>query len=841
MSSYLPTQVAVYRHLLTRHAADPSFRFSLRRAFSKTPNPAQGLFTGTETSGYFAFTLWHIPIGFPGSAMELISYIVQFRPDGTYRLKAEVMLPREEPAPDAPGWHANTLPARGIVAELQQQTWPAPVHWHAAPATNRMLQLTYHAAQDLPDQAAVLAALDALLDNTIPGIDAAVAAHAARTPEWIAHRFTAEQFDKMRQRTELRCADMLAGRFPDPAPRPRAYWCVQVEQQAGATGVWNRYQSQGVVRPLFGQLLAGTAGPSDSVRRQLDEARPGDVVAVVSGPRQVLGVGLLTGRFDYDAQDNLPFYCPAEWVLTHPVELTGTPFLTGNSPWSRTAKWPEIQAAYARLPSQRAALAQLVGPDVADEDADDELMEEPEAAYESPTTAGAPAYWWLNINADYWKVADFEVGQEQTWTTHNEKGNKRNVYAHFQQVKPGDLVVGYETTPTKRIKAILEITEGVHSTEEETEPEAGTESTKPDPKNDIISLRVKEFVREELTLQQLKQMPELAKSEPLTSTMGSLYKLTPAQFEAIFKRAQRIEAPPLPPYTLAEAEQDLFLATADIQHLQAALKRKKNLIVQGPPGVGKTYVARRLAWLQMGKKDDNRVQLVQFHQSYSYEDFIRGWRPTAGGAFELANGVFVDFVRRAQRDQAQEYFFLIDEINRGNLSKIFGELLMLLEADKRDPQYAMPLTYRKEGEAPFYLPPNLFVIGTMNTADRSLALVDYALRRRFTFVELEPHLDGKLTAYLQQAGVPAGLAGTMLERVQKLNQQIVKDRNLGAGFQIGHSYFCVPLGGETPEAWWQAVVAHDLAPLLREYWFDDLEGKKAANAVAALLGQTPAA
>jgi 5-methylcytosine-specific restriction protein B len=203
--------------------------------------------------------------------------------------------------------------------------------------------------------------------------------------------------------------------------------------------------------------------------------------------------------------------------------------------------------------------------------------------------------------------------------------------------------------------------------------------------------------------------------------------------------------------------------------------------------------------------------------------------------------VFVDFVRRAQHDQARDYFFLIDEINRGNLSKIFGELLLLLEADKRDLQYALPLTYRKPDEAPFYLPPNLYVIGTMNTADRSLALVDYALRRRFTFVKLQPRLDGKLLTYLQQAGVPVTLAQELLQRVQALNQQIVKDRNLGEGFQIGHSYFCVPLAGDSPADWWQAIISHDLAPLLEEYWFDDPNGKQVSKAVALLQGEAPAA
>ncbi|MGI4735767.1 MAG: AAA family ATPase [Janthinobacterium lividum] len=808
---YLDAQLAVYRHLLARHAQDPTFRFSLRRAFSKTPTAAQGLFTGTAKSRYFAFTLWHVPLGYPGAAQELISYFIKLAPDDTFRLSADVLVPREVPADGGTEWHPNTAASRDLVWELQRQPWPAGVEWVAAPAANKMLELTYRAAKNLPDIPALLAALDYLLAATRPGIDAAVAAHAVATPGWVGHPFAGGQFEQMRQRAEAKCADLLAGHYP-PEPLTRQYWTTQLQADPDT---WLRFRQQGEVRPLFGKLFATETGDSGKL---LPQARPGDVVLVTHGPRRVLGVGVLTGRFATDAAGA---YCPTEWLLTTPVELAGTPFNTGQSLWNRTTQWEAVRAAYADVAP--ADLAQLEAVLAGQPQLTGAAEDEPEDTEELPEPA---AYWWLNINPAFWKVTDFEVGQEQTYTSHNEKGNKRNVYAHFQKVQPGDLVIGYETTPTKRIRVILEIAKGLHT------PEDGEE---------LIIFRVKEFVREEITLKQLQEMPELAEAAPLKGSQGSLFKLTPAEYTTIEKRALRIEAPPLPTYTLADAEQDLFLTTAEIQHLQTALKRKKNLIVQGPPGVGKTYVARRLAWLQMGEKDDNRVQLVQFHQSYSYEDFIRGWRPTAGGTFELANGVFVDFVRRAQHDQAHEYFFLIDEINRGNLSKIFGELLLLLEADKRDPQYAMPLTYRKEGEAPFYLPPNLFVIGTMNTADRSLALVDYALRRRFTFVELEPHLDGKLAAYLQHAGVPAGLAGTLLARVQQLNQQIGEDRNLGAGFQIGHSYFCVPLAGETPEAWWQAIVAHDLAPLLREYWFDDPKGKKAASAVAALLGQTPAA
>ncbi|RAK62011.1 AAA family ATPase [Hymenobacter edaphi] len=810
MSQYLPTQVAVYRHLLTRHAQDPSFRFSLRRSFSKKPDAVQGLFIGTETSGYFAFTLWHIPVGFPGSAMELISYVVKVQSDGSYRLKVEVLLPRNAPPPDAPGWHPNTLPGRGLVAELQQQSWPEIVQWHAAPETNKMFQLTWWASMHIPDLPALLPAFDAMLDATIPSMDAAIAAHAARTPGWIAHRYTAAQFDKMRDGVESRCADILAGKFPEPKPRPRSYWTTQVEAHPES---WTQFQQQGLVRPLFNHPSAVSSDDNNEETKQLAQAQAGDVVVVTHGPRKVLGVGMVRGQFSQDAGQ--PTYsCPVEWLLTTSVELIGTPFNTGNAAWNRTKQWDAIKAAYA------ASTPELLNPLLVRFPG---LFDAPQKIDERDGERDEPeeevGYWWLNINPSYWKVDAFEMGQEQVWTTHNEKGNKRNVYKYFQQVQPGDLVVGYETSPAKRIKVILEITEGAHLNEDERE---------------IISFRVREFVREELTREQLLQMPELQACEPLTGGQGSLYKLTGTEYQAIVDRARRIVAPALPSYSLADAEADLFLTTQQIEHLKVALRRKKNLIVQGPPGVGKTYVARRLAWLQMGEQDNSRVQLVQFHQSYSYEDFIRGWRPTEKGGFELANGVFVDFVRKAQHDQARDYFFIIDEINRGNLSKIFGELLMLLEADKRSEQYAMPLTYRKEGEAQFYLPPNLYLIGTMNTADRSLALVDYALRRRFTFVDLVPMLGEKLVQHLTTTGVPRALATEVVSRVEALNVIIKNDRNLGGGFLIGHSYFCTPPNGEGPEGWWSAIVEHDIAPLLREYWFDAEE--RAEKAIRELQG-----
>jgi hypothetical protein len=221
----------------------------------------------------------------------------------------------------------------------------------------------------------------------------------------------------------------------------------------------------------------------------------------------------------------------------------------------------------------------------------------------------------------------------------------------------------------------------------------------------------------------------------------------------------------------------------------------------------------------MGVKDRDRLGFVQFHQSYSYEDFVEGFRPTETG-FALKPGKFVEFCRRAEGDPDHTYVFVIDEINRGNLSKIMGELMVLIECDKRDADWAMPLA---SGRAPFFVPSNVFLLGLMNTADRSLAVVDYALRRRFAFVDLRPNLGSpKFREQLARSGVSDELITTLIERIAALNSEIVADvANLGPGFAIGHSFFCGgPLGSEDGAEWYERVVRTEIAPLLREYWFD---------------------
>ena len=274
-------------------------------------------------------------------------------------------------------------------------------------------------------------------------------------------------------------------------------------------------------------------------------------------------------------------------------------------------------------------------------------------------------------------------------------------------------------------------------------------------------------------------------------------------------------------YDLAEASTDLFMDEVQLGRMVDAIALRKNLILQGPPGVGKTFIARRIAWCLMGRKDSSATEMVQFHQSYAYEDFVQGWRPTETGGFTLRSGVFLEFCKRAEANEERPYVFIIDEINRGNLSRIFGELLMLLEADKRGRDFAIPLTYSPTGER-FAIPPNVHVVGLMNTADRSLAIVDYALRRRFAFESLKPAFGTRqFREHLLEADLDTGLVDRIVRNMSELNEQIRGDKDLGPGFEIGHSYFVPEESAD--EEWYLNTVETQIAPLLREYWFDKPE------------------
>ncbi|WP_031553615.1 AAA family ATPase [Oribacterium sp. FC2011] len=270
----------------------------------------------------------------------------------------------------------------------------------------------------------------------------------------------------------------------------------------------------------------------------------------------------------------------------------------------------------------------------------------------------------------------------------------------------------------------------------------------------------------------------------------------------------------LKPYDADMFLEEVYMDKTKYDTLVALVEKKKNVILQGAPGVGKTFAAKRLAYSIMGVKDPSRVMMVQFHQSYSYEDFIMGFRPTQEGGFELKHGAFYDFCKSAEVDSEDTpYFFIIDEINRGNLSKIFGELFMLIESDKRGIE--LKLLYADEK---FSVPKNVYIIGMMNTADRSLAMMDYALRRRFAFFDMDPGFNTKGFRQYQE-GLQSEKFNKLIDRVEALNADIASDDSLGEGFCIGHSYFCELK--ETSDQTLSGIVEFELAPLLKEYWFDE--------------------
>ena len=391
------------------------------------------------------------------------------------------------------------------------------------------------------------------------------------------------------------------------------------------------------------------------------------------------------------------------------------------------------------------------------------------------------------------KLSDFSYG----------RGSARMIWSFYHEMNVGDIVVAKKGRSS--IVGYGQI-EGVYTYEDERTEYCNTRRTawhiSPKP----------------IELQQKLAMKTLTRIGDDTDWLRGIIEFIDGNGDGGFSTDEEDESKQ---YDIALALNDVFLDETELRRILDAIALRKNLVLQGPPGVGKTYISRRIAWLLMGEMDASRVVMVQFHQSYSYEDFVQGWRPTPSGGFTLKNGVFYEFCRRASEFPDLPFIFIVDEINRGNLSRIFGELLMLIESDKRGSDHAIKLTYSDTGET-FYVPENVHLLGLMNTADRSLAIVDYALRRRFAFETLDPAFGKpRFREYLIEIGVDRELVNQIESRLGMVNDRIRSDPDLGAGFEIGHSYF-VP-DGEPDERWYRVVVETQIEPLLREYWFDHPE------------------
>ena len=272
-------------------------------------------------------------------------------------------------------------------------------------------------------------------------------------------------------------------------------------------------------------------------------------------------------------------------------------------------------------------------------------------------------------------------------------------------------------------------------------------------------------------------------------------------------------------------DEGCFISEDKLLELMDRLRVKKNIILQGPPGTGKTWLAKRLGYAVIGQKIPSRIRVVQFHANLSYEDFVRGYRPSGEGKLALVDGAFMQAIEDA-RNTSQPVVFVIEEINRGNPAQVFGEMLTLLEADKRGPQDAMELTYKRSDTERVHIPPNLYVIGTMNIADRSLALVDLALRRRFAFIDLEPVFNTAWREWLiNRCSFPPNLVATIETKMTRLNNDISEDSRLGSQFRVGHSYVTPSPDSDIkdPREWFRQVIQTEISPLLSEYWFDDAE------------------
>lgn len=406
-------------------------------------------------------------------------------------------------------------------------------------------------------------------------------------------------------------------------------------------------------------------------------------------------------------------------------------------------------------------------------------------------------YWWLVANPKIWSAQELAVGGTIDYTLYSESGKKRKVFQNFLDARKGDFVVFYESSPTLQIVGLAVV---------ERESDGQT-----------IVFKKTEGLESGIALSEIKAVDELRNMQFLKNPQGSFYSLTADEYDYI-EDLIREKNPVMPAkavmkYTRENFLAEVFLSEDRYDNLRALLLDKQNIILQGSPGVGKTFSAKRLAYSILEEKDDSKVQLVQFHQNYTYEDFVMGYKPNEDGGFYLRPGVFYNFCKRAQQHPDGKYFFIIDEINRGNLSKILGELMMLIEKDYRGETLVLP--YNQEE---FSVPKNLYIIGMMNTADRSLAMMDYALRRRFSFFDMKPGFSTDGFKAYQRSLANEDFA-KLVSAIIDLNKVIESDDSLGSGFCIGHSYLCNKT--DVDRDWLKRVVKFDIAPMLREYWFDN--------------------
>lgn len=493
------------------------------------------------------------------------------------------------------------------------------------------------------------------------------------------------------------------------------------------------------------------------------EMQAGDIVIVKKGQNQIIGRGIVEGDYAFD--ESFPDFKNVRKMQ-----------------WTNAGEWENI--------------GKNVQKTLTDITKYPDYVESLEKLFEDKSQK---QYWWLVASPKIWSFSKAPVGKIQDYTLYNDSGNQRRIFQNFIDAREGDIVIGYEATPVKQVVAIAEIVKAADGQK--------------------IYFKKTESLLNPIDYSVIKDIPELSGMEFLKNKNGSFFKLTKDEYNVLADLI-RDENPITvnkrnPPYSGNNFLDDVFIKSEEYTKLRSLLLAKKNIILQGAPGVGKTYSAKRLAYSIIGEEDRTKVEFIQFHQNYSYEDFVMGYKPKEDGGFELRRGVFYNFCRKAQSDPDKKYFFIIDEINRGNISKIFGELITLIESTKRAgmPEAASAILPYSGDE--FSVPSNVYILGTMNTADRSIALMDTALRRRFQFVEMMP--DSDVLRKIHADKVEDLDVAAMLD---KINERIeyLYDRE----HTIGHAFFTDLKDDATLEKL-QSIFEKSVIPLLQEYFYEDYQ------------------
>ena len=624
----------------------------------------------------------------------------------------------------------------------------------------------------------------------------------------------------------------------------RGYWLYVPGEGAGK---WEEFRTAGIMALNWDRIGDPTSYPNEEAVIEALEAgygdwggrptgaagmirdftrtmRPGDVVYARRGPTEIIGRGVVRSEFRYD--DARPAYrCVRDiewthvgsWPLDRRVGAVSLQRVTENTSYNPA----QLESLFRDRNSSGASTASVRAQGVGDSNQakKHELQHwlytpgEGASRWDEFRTAGIMALNWDRVG-DLASFPDKESLLDALYTHYGDWGGRPrkaadSVWDYIHAMKPGDIV--YVRRSFNEIVGRGVVRSDYRYDEDRSSFRAVRDVEWTHVGSWPLEQRIGRLMLQRLT-ENTKYTPD-----QLNALIGIEDSHSPSSADERLGNNDLDEADEH--YTSADFLDEVFLRPEDLEQMLGLLRRKKNLILQGAPGTGKTFAAKRLAYALMGQTDDSRVEVVQFHQSTAYEDVVVGLRPTAEGGFAAAEGVFARFCRRAAADPGRDYVFIIDEINRANISKAFGELLMLIEAEHRGEALRLPVS----GEL-LSVPKRLHIIGMMNTADRGLALIDYALRRRFAFFEMRPALDHP--GFLRHVeAVGSSRLEALVDVVRRLNQRIAEDEALGPGFQIGHSYLCLPAAGpENPagtDADVTSVVRYELEPLVREYWFDN--------------------